>query len=165
MKSTKIIAAIACSFCGSVVASDVSVYGMVDAYVQLYNGGNGTVVDLGSGGKGGSRVGIKGTEDLGGGTSVFFRLENGFFVDNGTNTTAAQPEGWAFQREAVLGIRNTDWGTFSFGRQYTLNFGGIAQFDAFACSLGSTINNLWRRRLTCRITIFRASTELPVSTT
>ena len=74
MKSTKIIAAIACSFCGSVVASDVSVYGMVDAYVQLYNGGNGTVVDLGSGGKGGSRVGIKGTEDLGGGTSVFFRL-------------------------------------------------------------------------------------------
>ena len=92
MKSTKIIAAIACSFCGSVVASDVSVYGMVDAYVQLYNGGNGTVVDLGSGGKGGSRVGIKGTEDLGGGTSVFFRLENGFFVDNGTNTTAAQPE-------------------------------------------------------------------------
>ena len=57
--------------------------------------------------------------------------KNGFFVDNGTNTTAAQPEGWAFQREAVLGIRNTDWGTFSFGRQYTLNFGGIAQFDAF----------------------------------
>ena len=141
MKSKKIIAAIACCFCGSVYASDVSVYGMVDAYVQLYNGGNGTVVDLGSGGKGGSRIGIKGTEDLGGGTSVFFRLENGFFVDNGTNTTAAQPEGWAFQREAVLGIRNTDWGTFSFGRQYTLNFGGIAQFDAFACSLGSTINN------------------------
>lgn len=35
---------------------------------------------------------------------MFFRLENGFFVDNGTNTTAAQPEGWAFQREAVLGI-------------------------------------------------------------
>ena len=113
MKSTKIIAALACSFCGSVYASDVSIYGMVDAYVQLYNGGNGTVVDLGSGGKGGSRVGIEGTEDLGGGTSVFFRLENGFFVDNGTNTTAAQPEGWAFQREAVLGIRNTDWGTFS----------------------------------------------------
>ena len=27
-------------------ASDVSIYGMVDAYVQLYNGGNGTVVDL-----------------------------------------------------------------------------------------------------------------------
>lgn len=141
MKSKKVIAAIACCFCGSVYASDVSVYGMVDAYVQLYNGGNGTVVDLGSGGKGGSRIGIKGTEDLGGGTNVFFRLENGFFVDNGTNTTAAQPEGWAFQREAVLGIRNTDWGTFSFGRQYTLNFGGIAQFDAFACSLGSTINN------------------------
>ena len=48
MKSKKIIAAIACCFCGSVYASDVSVYGMVDAYVQLYNGGNGTVVDLGS---------------------------------------------------------------------------------------------------------------------
>ena len=64
MKSKKIIAAIACCFCGSVYASDVSVYGMVDAYVQLYNGGNGTVVDLGSGGKGGSRIGIKETVSL-----------------------------------------------------------------------------------------------------
>ena len=35
MKSKKIIAAIACCFCGSVYASDVSVYGMVDAYVPV----------------------------------------------------------------------------------------------------------------------------------
>lgn len=135
------IAVISCGIMSAAGAADVTVYGMVDAYVQLYNGGHGTVVDLGSGGKGGSRIGIKGVEDLGGGTNVFFRLENGFFVDNGQNTTAAQPEGWAFQREAVLGIRNNTWGSFSFGRQYTLNFGGVAMFDAFACSLGSTINN------------------------
>lgn len=122
-------------------ASEVTVYGMADAYVQLYNGGNGTVATLGSGGKGGSRIGIKGTENLGNGTDVFFRLENGFFLDNGTNTTAAQPNGWAFQREAVLGIKNANWGSFSFGRQYTLNFGGVAMFDAFACSLGSMVNN------------------------
>lgn len=123
-------------------ASEVTVYGVVDSYVQVYNGGNGTVVDLGSGGKAGSRWGIKGSEDLGNGTKVFFRLENGFMLDNGTNSPASgDNSGWAFQREAVLGVSNTTWGTFSVGRQYTLNFGGVAQFDAFACSLGSTINN------------------------
>lgn len=52
-------------------ASEVTVYGVVDSYVQVYNGGNGTVVNLGSGGKGGSRWGIKGTEDLGNGFKVF----------------------------------------------------------------------------------------------
>ena len=42
---------------------------------------------------------------------MFFRLENGFFVDNGTNTTAAQPEGWASREkpfselEIRIGVR------------------------------------------------------------
>lgn len=142
MKTTKTLLATALIATGSFAfASEITLYGVVDTYVQVYNGGNGTVVDLGSGGKGGSRWGIKGTEDLGNGWNAFFRLENGFLIDDGTNTPAGGTGNFAFQREAVLGVSNHTWGSLSFGRQYTLNFGGIAQFDAFACSLGSTINN------------------------
>ena len=140
-KYSSLLTAVLASACSLAFASDITVYGVVDSYVQVYNCGNGTVVDIGSGGKGGSRWGIKGTEDLGNGVKVFFRLENGFLLDDGTNTPAGNGNGWAFQRESVLGLTSNSWGTFSFGRQYTLNFGGIAQFDAFACSLGSTINN------------------------
>lgn len=141
IKRTLLSAALLAAAPMAFAAPNVTVYGVVDSYVQVYNGGNGTVVGIGSGGKAGSRVGIKGTEDLGSGTSVFFRLENGFFVDNGTNTPASGNTGWAFQRESVIGVKNESYGTFSMGRQYTLNFGNIAMFDAFACSLGSTINN------------------------
>lgn len=141
MKVKLLSVAVLAAVSTAISAAEVQLYGMVDTYVQVYNGGNGAVVDLGSGGKGGSRWGIKGSEDIGAGTQVFFRLENGFLVDDGTNTPAGTSDSWAFQREAVLGVKNNTWGSISFGRQYTLNFGGIAQFDAFGCSLGSTINN------------------------
>ncbi|WP_289173835.1 porin [uncultured Parasutterella sp.] len=140
MKLRTLMPAVLAAFSTTAFAANVELYGIVDAYVQVYNGGNGAVVDLGSGGKAGSRWGIKGTENLGGGNSVFFRLENGFMLDNGTNSPATGGDGYAFQRETVLGVKG-GWGALSFGRQYTLNFGGIAQFDAFGCSLGSTINN------------------------
>lgn len=129
MKLRTLLPAVLAAFSTTAFAANVELYGIVDAYVQVYNGGNGTVVDLGSGGKAGSRWGIKGTEDLGGGNSVFFRLENGFMLDNGTNSPATGGNGYAFQRESVLGVKG-GWGALSFGRQYTLNFGGIAQFDA-----------------------------------
>ncbi len=140
-KLTYLCAAVASATCMSAAAaSEVQVYGIVDTYVQYYNVGGKQYGTIGSGGMNGSRIGFKGTEDLGSGNSVFFRLENGFFTDTGGNTTAAQPDGWAFQREAVLGVKG-NWGTLSFGRQYTLNFGQMAMFDAFGLSLGSTLNN------------------------
>ena len=93
------------------------IYGMVDAYVQLYNGGNGTVVDFGSGGKGGSRVGIKGTEDLGGRTQ---RLLSAWKTASLSITAPTPPplsRRWGFRTkrfselEIRIGVR------FLFGRQ------------------------------------------------
>ncbi len=120
-------------------AASVTVYGIVDTYVAVYDNGDKTSVFEGSGGKAGSRYGFKGSEDLGGGNSVFFQLENGVLADSGTNTGGNN--NWAFQRLAVVGLKNASYGTISAGRQYSLNFTQIAQFDPFGATLGSVIGN------------------------
>ena len=64
-----------------------------------------------------SRFGLKGTESLGNGYSVGFKLENGFNSDDGTFTQAGNR---LFGREASLFVSGP-FGTLSFGRM-----GGIA---------------------------------------
>lgn len=122
-------------------AGEIELYGTVDTFVAVNYNGSYTSVQLGSGGLKGSLYGIKGHEELGGGTSVFFRLENGFISSDGTNTSVAEPDGWAFQREAVLGIKNDRWGTLTFGRLYSLNAANVFMFDPYGLTLGSVIGS------------------------
>ncbi len=122
-------------------SAEVELYGVVDTFVAVNYNGAYTSVQFGSGGLKGSLYGIRGSEDLGGGTDVFFRLENGFISTNGTNTTVVEPDGWSFQREAAFGIKNQRWGTFSFGRLYSLNAANVVMFDPYGLTLGSVIGN------------------------
>jgi predicted porin len=63
----------------------------------------------------GSRFGLKGSEDLGGGTKAIFQLEQGF-----NSATGAQGvSGLAFNRQAWVGLTNGTFGTLTAGRQYT----------------------------------------------
>ncbi|AKM33004.1 porin [Pandoraea faecigallinarum] len=62
----------------------------------------------------GSRWGIQGTEDLGGGRKALFRLENGFNIGNGT----ASQGGAEFGRHAYVGLQDKTYGTVTLGRQY-----------------------------------------------
>ncbi len=62
----------------------------------------------------GSRWGLKGTEDLGGGLKALFQLENGF---NASNGKAAQG-GLMFGRQAYVGLSDNQWGSVTLGRQY-----------------------------------------------
>lgn len=62
----------------------------------------------------GSRWGIQGVEDLGGGLKALFRLENGFSVINGT----AGQSGAEFGRHAYVGLQDEKLGTVTIGRQY-----------------------------------------------
>ena len=58
----------------------------------------------------GSRIGIKGSEDLGNGNAVIYNLEWGF------DGMALNGKGGYETRKALLGITG-DWGTFAAGRQ------------------------------------------------
>ena len=74
--------------------------------------------------------GIRGTEDLGNGNSVFFRLEQGFNISNGE--VANGPDNGAFNRQATLGVAG-NWGQFAFGR-----FGGLTSDTGTYSILGGS---------------------------
>src|SRR6478735_3149745 len=87
MKKSLFALAVLGSFAGATFAqTNIVIYGVVDANITYENNGGpaGSVVRLDSGGQSGSRLGFRGTEDLGGGLSASFMLENGYNVDNGT---------------------------------------------------------------------------------
>ncbi|MGU7774267.1 porin [Burkholderia sp. MR1-5-21] len=106
---------------GAHAQSSVTLYGIVDAgiaYVhnaQNASGGNASnLVKFSSGNLSGSRWGLKGTEDLGGGLAALFQIENGFNVGTG----ALGQGGREFGRKSVVGLTNNTWGTVTLGRQY-----------------------------------------------
>lgn len=95
--------------------TSVSIYGLVDMGIVGESGGpNGSRTKLASGVFNGSRIGFKGNEDLGGGLSAHFTLENGYQADTG----AMGQGGLIFGRQAFVGLSG-GFGAVRFGRQYT----------------------------------------------
>ncbi len=83
----------------------VTLYGTLDTSIEVTNPGNGWTPRMDSGAYRGSRIGLRGSEPLGNGTSVIFDLENGFGSADGTLDTA----GTLFNRQAWIGL-DAPWG-------------------------------------------------------
>ncbi|WP_443113557.1 porin [Herbaspirillum seropedicae] len=99
--------------------SSVTLYGTVDlglAYSSNQGGASNTYMN--SGALAASKLGLTGTEDLGGGNMALFRLENGFNADTGAQSTA----GVLFNRQSYVGLSSKDYGQVTVGRQYTPYF-------------------------------------------
>src|ERR1700760_5283 len=64
--------------CARNAHAQVILYGVADANFRLDHTSIGTLKSVGSGGESGSRWGIRGTEDLGGGLKAVFTFEQGF---------------------------------------------------------------------------------------
>lgn len=97
--------------------SSVTLYGLIDEsfqYVHHADGANNNLYQLYSGNLQGSRWGLKGTEDLGGGLKAIFQLENGFDPNNGKLGQG----GRMFGRQAYVGLTHDAYGTVTLGRQY-----------------------------------------------
>ena len=121
-----ILSSAAALMCGLAAASasaqtSVQVYGIVDSgvahltNVNAAGDSNTKVPSLTSSFP--SRIGFKGTEDLGNGLQAFFVLENGLAVDNGS----VQQGGRMFGRAAQVGLKG-DWGTLTLGRQNNMTY-------------------------------------------
>src|SRR5450830_1502900 len=76
--------------------SSVTIYGIVDAGIQLSGFGGGLQTNLASGMADGSRIGFKGAEDVGGGYKVIFNMEARVEVDTG-----AQSNGYLSQHRSM----------------------------------------------------------------
>jgi predicted porin len=104
--------------------SSVTLYGVLDQGLQLNTNAKHVVGGTNVGGRQwsldslsgpyGSRWGIKGNEDLGGGLSAIFTLESGINIDSGTFAQG----GTAFGRQAFVGLASKQYGTLTMGRQY-----------------------------------------------
>jgi len=96
--------------------SSVTLYGAVDDAIAYVNNQKGSSnVYLRQGNLYASKWGLRGNEDIGGGTSVIFDLQNGFDPNTGALSSASQ----IFNRQAYVGVQNPLYGTFTMGRQYT----------------------------------------------
>ncbi len=122
MKKSLLALAVLGAFAGVASAqTNVTIYGVADVGVQRTKLDPGTSTwALSSGNQSGSRLGFKGSEDLGGGLKANFTLENGYDISNGQMAQG----GRLFGRQAWVGLSG-GFGAVKLGRQFTPIF--IAQ--------------------------------------
>ncbi|MGF6574018.1 putative porin [Paraburkholderia sp. GAS333] len=166
MTKTKTFAALVTSVAATLstpvfAQSSVTLYGLIDvglSYTSNAQTGrsNGALKgasqysfqDAATSGVTGSRFGIRGTEDLGGGNSAIFTLENGF----GGGTGAIALGGALFARQAFVGLKSNTLGTVTLGRQYDAvdmfvqPFAAVATWGGYMVSHAGDVDNLANTR-------------------
>lgn len=134
--------ALATMLCGSAAhaQTQVTVYGIVDAAVARTTNadaaGNALTKVSSLSGSLPSRIGFRGSEDLGGGLSAVFALESGFNPDTGVSGQG----GRLFGRQAWIGLKG-NWGTLQVGRILNMTFLATAKSDVLGPNLFS-INSI-----------------------
>lgn len=117
--------------------TNLTLFGIVDATVSGYSNQAETPLgyrvttgntQLSNSGYNSSRLGFKGTEDLGGGLAANFWLEAGMNNDNGTGL--APGGGLVFNRRSTVGLTSY-YGELRLGKDYTPSFWNDGVFDPF----------------------------------
>jgi predicted porin len=128
--------------------SNVTIYGTMDAAVAVQDTGaagekSQTVIN--SGNQSSSRLGFRGTEDLGNGLKALFNIEAGVSIDTGAGDSAL------FGRRSVVGLQGA-FGTVTVGREYTPIAAVAGATDILGQGMyGSNLSAFTSNRLTRRI--------------
>jgi predicted porin len=134
--------------------SSVTLFGIVDATLAHGSGSVAKRTQLTNSGYNSSRLGFRGTEDLGGGMSASFWLEAGVNNDNGSgaatntnNQVSGTPaagvvpngsQGLTFNRRSTVSLGG-GWGELRLGRDYSPQFWNLTVFDPFGTNgVGTT---------------------------
>ena len=142
-KSLLAVAAIGAFASAAQAQSSVTVYGIMDvglvgansrqAYGTAPAAGNlaagvvkSTSAGIASGAESTSRFGLKGSEDLGGGLSAFFTIEQKIDPDQ-AGTALSTSTG---DRQTFVGLKKNGLGDFALGTQYTIVHQAVAVTDA-----------------------------------
>ena len=123
----------------------VTLYGIIDLGIEYdrvrqeaFSGGlpqgplNQSFLGIANGVQSGSRFGLRGNEDLGGGLGVNFVLEGGFNPAQGTSGQG----GRLFGRQSTLGMTLRDVGRLDVGRQINLASNYFLSIDPFQEGFG-----------------------------
>lgn len=142
MKKHALCTALATLACGAAHAqSNVTVYGLVDAgFAYERNSRTGQEVKaIQSGMFSSSRLGFRGTEELGNGYKALWVIETGVLIDTGNPQHPNNP--WGRQSYVAL---NGPFGTLGLGRQYAPEDGINAKYDPFEHGLAGQAGNLMK---------------------
>ena len=133
MKKLAIAAALA-AMATTVSAQNVQVYGIIDTGFQSHNNGTDSYSRAANSALATSRLGFRGSEDLGGGLKANFQLEAQLNPSSGSlgSTTVAANE--TFNREAWVGISSNILGEIRVGRQ---DVSGAQDIDAWTSQFGN----------------------------
>jgi len=138
---------------GAFAQSSVTVFGVLDTSIVYTEGSGpnaGSRTQMSSSGNSFSRLGFRGTEDLGGGYGAGFWLEAGLQSDSGgiipTNVNnqinGVQAGSFGFSRRATVSLFGP-FGEVRLGRDYTPTFWNTALFDPFGTGGGIGANHLY----------------------
>lgn len=127
-----IAASLCFAYTSAQAQSSVTIYGLVDAAVErLKNAPTGSITRMPNlSGTLPSRLGFRGSEDLGDGVRAIFTLEMGFGVDSG----ALNQGGRGFGRQSFVGVASP-MGTVTLGRQYTMLYWSMLDSDLLGPNL------------------------------
>lgn len=120
--------------------SSVTLYGTLDTGIDYISNqksttGGSSVLGVQGGNLSTNRWGLKGSEDLGGGLSAVFDLENGFNIATGKFSNG----GDEFGRQAWVGLSSSTYGTLTLGRQYDDTVDFVAPLSATGSGFGGNL--------------------------
>jgi predicted porin len=129
-----------CHFTSAWAQDTIFLYGIIDVGLQYatVNQARDPVIPknqfwgISSGVQSGSRFGMRGTHEMGGGFETIFTLENGFNAGNGN----AQQGDRLFGRQSTVGIKHNDIGQLDLGRQINLASHYFLPIDPFIEGFG-----------------------------
>ncbi len=94
----------------SAQTANVTLYGLLNMDMEMVSGSTSSGLDTNRVTSwGGSQLGFRGSESLGGGLKAIFQIESGILGDTGGTTLAGRP--------TFLGLQG-DWGTVKLGRMF-----------------------------------------------
>lgn len=172
MKKSLIALAVMAAAGAASAQSSVTLFGVVDATVAWGKGNLTDKIQLTNSGYNSSRLGFRGTEDLGGGMAASFWLEAGLANDDGqgaatnsnnqpsgTGAAVNGRQGLTFNRRSTVSLSG-GWGELRLGRDYTPQFWNLTVFDPFGTNgVGTTATLLNPGQATDPVTV-RASNSI-----
>jgi len=150
MKKSLVALAVLAASGAAMAQSSVTLFGVVDAGYAVGKGSISNKTVLRNSGYNSSRLGFRGTEDLGGGMKASFWLEAGVNNDDGTGSassalnqaqTAANvgTQGLTFNRRSTVSLEG-GMGELRLGRDYTPQFWSETVYDPFGTNgVGTSI--------------------------
>jgi len=158
MNKKLIVAVLGLAFAGVAQAQSqngVVLYGLVDGGLRFDRTNAGTLSSVAGGGASGSRLGVRGSEDLGNGMKANFVLEQGVDISDSsvpqgdvslaTASSSSTPRtstgGRFFGRVATVGLSGA-FGNVRLGRDYTPFYNVWSAADPFSAGTVGTVQNI-----------------------